>query len=414
LPQSKAIPKELLPLGDKPLIHYAVEEAVLSQIEKILFIQRKGQKGAFEYFKRNKALEEILEEENKEKELLALKEIENLANNVLITAKTQRKPIGIASAIYQARDFAFKEPCAVCFSDDIIDSKVPCLEQLQEIFSTCESPVLALKKVSPDRIPSYGIVKVEKIANRFYKIKGTSEKPKLEDAPSNLAIVGRMILTEDVFDFLGKNREMTAKNVSISVALGGEPRKLNIKGENEFLGKGVGYCPVCDASFYKGEDLAIIGGGNAGLEAAIFLSCIAKNILLLERGKALLGDIKNQEKIKKLNNIKVYTNAEVLEIKGNNFVSSILWKHNKEILKTNLKAVFIQIGYIPKTELLKDLVDLNEKKEIIVNADMETKTKGLYAGGDIVNSKVKQIICAAASGAVASLSAFNYLRKNEN
>jgi len=220
LPQSKAIPKELLPLGDKPLIHYAVEEAVLSQIEKILFIQRKGQKGAFEYFKRNKALEEILEEENKEKELLALKEIENLANNVLITAKTQRKPIGIASAIYQARDFAFKEPCAVCFSDDIIDSKVPCLEQLQEIFSTCESPVLALKKVSPDRISSYGIVKVEKIANRFYKIKGTSEKPKLEDAPSNLAIVGRMILTEDVFDFLGKNREMTAKNVSISVALG--------------------------------------------------------------------------------------------------------------------------------------------------------------------------------------------------
>ena len=94
------------------------------------------------------------------------------------------------------------------------------MEQLQEIFLTCESPVLALKKVSPDRISSYGIVKVEKIANRFYKIKGTSEKPKLEDAPSNLAIVGRMILTEDVFDFLGKNREMTAKNVSISVALG--------------------------------------------------------------------------------------------------------------------------------------------------------------------------------------------------
>jgi len=214
--------------------------------------------------------------------------------------------------------------------------------------------------------------------------------------------------------FLVKTISKVFKSKTLIVASGGEPRKLNIKGENEFLGKGVGYCPVCDASFYKGEDLAIIGGGNAGLEAAIFLSCIAKNILLLERGKALLGDIKNQEKIKKLNNIKVYTNAEALEIKGNNFVSSILWKHNKEILKTNLKAVFIQIGYIPKTELLKDLVDLNEKKEIIVNADMETKTKGLYAGGDIINSKVKQIICAAASGAVASLSAFNYLRKNEN
>ena len=220
LPASKVVSKELIPLSSKPLLHYNIEEAVLSGIENIAFIVRGNQKTTLKYFEEDEKLEQILKENNKKRELLVLDEISNINSQLKFSTYTQRKPMGVASAIFKAKDFVKKEPCVVSFCDDVIDSKVPCIEQLQKMFLTCGRPVLALKKMPANRIPNYGIVKVEKIANRFYKIKGTSEKPKLEDAPSNLAIVGRMILTEDVFDFLGKNREMTAKNVSISVALG--------------------------------------------------------------------------------------------------------------------------------------------------------------------------------------------------
>lgn len=200
---------------------------------------------------------------------------------------------------------------------------------------------------------------------------------------------------------------------AVIVASGSKPRELNIKGEKEFLGKGVGYCPICDGPFLRNKDIAIIGGGNAAFESAIFLSNIAKNIFILERGDRALADQKNQQKVNDFQNIKVFTNAQVLEIKGGNFVNSIEWMHHENIIQTELQGVFIQAGYIPKTDYLKDLVELNEKKEIIVNSDMETKTKGLFAAGDITNSKVKQIICAASSGAIAALSAYNYLLNYE-
>lgn len=200
---------------------------------------------------------------------------------------------------------------------------------------------------------------------------------------------------------------------AVIIAAGSKPRELNIKGEKEFLGKGVSYCPVCDGPFLKNKDIAIIGGGNAAFESAIFLSNMVSRILILERGTRVLADQKNQEKVKSLGNVHVFTNAQVLEIKGNDFVNSMKWMHNEKLIETELKGVFIQAGYTPKTDYLKELVDLNDKREIIVDIDMETKTKGLFAAGDITNSKVKQIICAASSGAIAALSAYNYLLNYE-
>ena len=126
-----------------------------------------------------------------------------------------------------------------------------------------------------------------------------------------------------------------------------------------------------------------------------------------------MADQKNQEKVNSFKNIQVFTNAQILEIKGNDFVNAIKWMHNNELIETEFKGVFIQAGYIPETDYLKKLVDLNDKKEIIVNSDMETRTKGLFAAGDITNTKVKQIICAASSGAIAALSAYNYLLNYE-
>ncbi|MFA7141864.1 MAG: sugar phosphate nucleotidyltransferase [Candidatus Paceibacterota bacterium] len=220
LPASKVVSKELIPLSSKPLLHYNIEEAVLSGIENIAFIVRGNQKTTLKYFEEDEKLEQILKENNKKRELLVLDEISNIANNLKFSTYTQRKPMGVASAIFKAKDFIKKEPCVVSFCDDVIDSKVPCIEQLQKMFLTCGRPVLALKKMPANRIPNYGIVKVEKIANKFYKIKGVSEKPKIEDAPSDLAIIGRMILTPDVFDYLSNNKEMLTKDKSISIALG--------------------------------------------------------------------------------------------------------------------------------------------------------------------------------------------------
>ncbi|HOI60141.1 MAG TPA: FAD-dependent oxidoreductase [Candidatus Pacearchaeota archaeon] len=200
---------------------------------------------------------------------------------------------------------------------------------------------------------------------------------------------------------------------AVIIASGSKPRELNIKGEKEFLGKGVSYCPICDGPFLKNKDIAIIGGGNAAFESAIFLSNIANKIFILERGDRALADQKNQEKVNSFKNIQVFTNAQILEIKGNDFVNAIKWMHNNELIETEFKGVFIQAGYIPETDYLKKLVDLNDKKEIIVNSDMETRTKGLFAAGDITNTKVKQIICAASSGAIAALSAYNYLLNYE-
>lgn len=215
----------------------------------------------------------------------------------------------------------------------------------------------------------------------------------------------------DIFKLKTSSGEFVSRTVI--VASGSSPRELNVKGEKEFLGKGVGYCPVCDGPFFRNKDVMIVGGGNGSFEAAIFLSNIAKSITIIERGEQFLADRKNQEKVKQFKNIEVFTNSQVLEIKGNKFVESVLYESGVEVLEKSFQGVFIQIGYVPKTEFVQSLVELNLRKEIIVNESMETKTEGLFAAGDITNSKVKQIICAASSGAIAALSAYNYLLNHE-
>lgn len=244
LPVSKVVSKELIPLANKPLLHYNIEEAILSGIEEIAFIVRKDQKGVLEYFKDDSKLEQILKENNKTRELKAIENIKELAKNIKFSTFVQKKPMGVADAIFQAKSFIGKDPCAISFCDDVIDSKIPCLEQLQEMFLTCGRPVIALKKMPPERLSSYGVVKVEKIANRFYKIKSVSEKPKLENAPSDLAIIGRMILTPDVVEYMSNNKETMVKDRSISVALG----------EMAELGKAI-YAHEIDGSWLECGDI---------------------------------------------------------------------------------------------------------------------------------------------------------------
>jgi len=220
LPLSKVISKELIPLVDKPLIHYIVDEALNSGIKEIQLVTRKNQKDVVEYFKSNPELEKILQEKNKKDELAVLKEMEDVLKVIKFSSSVQKKPAGNVDAICQAREFAGKDPVGIFFCDDIIYSKeIPGFQQLREVYETCQRPVVALKRMPREVLSKYGVVAVEKIANNVYKIKKVVEKPK-ENPPSDLVIVGRYIITPEVFERIEKDKSMRLNDYSISQVLG--------------------------------------------------------------------------------------------------------------------------------------------------------------------------------------------------
>jgi UTP--glucose-1-phosphate uridylyltransferase len=220
LPLSKVISKELIPLVDKPLIHYIVDEALNSGIREIQLVTRKNQKDVVEYFKSNPELEKILREKNKKEDLAVLKEMDEVLKTIKFSSSIQKKAAGNVDAICQAREFAGKDPVGVFFCDDIIYSKdVPGFQQLKEVYETCQRPVVALKRMPREVLHKYGVVAVEKIANNVYKIKKVVEKPKGE-APSDLVIVGRYIITPEVFEKIEENKSMRMNDYSISQVLG--------------------------------------------------------------------------------------------------------------------------------------------------------------------------------------------------
>jgi alkyl hydroperoxide reductase subunit F len=212
-----------------------------------------------------------------------------------------------------------------------------------------------------------------------------------------------LVLTEGKKEF---------RSLAVIVASGADPRPLEVPGEKEFIGQGVSYCVTCDGIFYKDKTAAVIGGGNAGFEAALFLAKIAKKIYILEFGSEVKADKVNQEKAKKAKNIKLITNTGLKEIKGEKFVELVVYQDNKtkELKKIEADGVFIEIGSIPATDFVKGLVEFNEKDEIKINSKTgETNIPGLFAAGDITDEKYKQIVVAAAQGTKAVLSASRYL-----
>lgn len=205
LPLSKAVPKEFLPLADKPIIRYLLEEALSANIKEIIFIVRPGKKGEIlEYFKKSPKLEKILKERKKEQLLTELKTLEEFSKNFKFSFINQREPLGDGHAILQAKKLIGKEPSGVFFIDDVIDSNISCFSQLLQIFKTCQKPIVALKKLPKEKLPAYGVAAVEKIASRVYKIKKIVEKPSIDSVSSDLAVAGRYIITPEVFDYLGK------------------------------------------------------------------------------------------------------------------------------------------------------------------------------------------------------------------
>lgn len=204
LPLSKVVPKEFLPLVDKPTIQYIVEEAMHSGIEEIIFVVSSKKTAVIDYFKENKNLEKLLKKRGRSELLKELELLKTISKKISFSTVIQKQPLGDGHAILQAASFAKKEPVAVMFGDDIVESKTPCIEQLIKLYKTSQRPILALYRVPQEKLSSYGVVAVDKIANRVFKIKQIVEKPSLENAPSNLAILGKYVLTPDVFEYLSK------------------------------------------------------------------------------------------------------------------------------------------------------------------------------------------------------------------
>ena len=201
------------------------------------------------------------------------------------------------------------------------------------------------------------------------------------------------------------------KGRTVILSTGARWRNINVPGEQEFKNKGVAYCPHCDGPLFKGKRVAVIGGGNSGVEAAIDLAGIVGHVTLIEFDTQLRADAVLQRKLRSLSNVDVLTNAQTTEITGDQKVNGLVYKDRAtgELKKVELEGVFIQIGLVPNTDWLKGTVELSKHGEIIVDARGQTSVPGVFAAGDATTVPFKQIIIAAGDGAKAALGAFDHL-----
>lgn len=226
--------------------------------------------------------------------------------------------------------------------------------------------------------------------------------------------VSKLEKLDDHFKITLTNGEQY-ESEAVILAHGKIPKSLGIPGEDKFIGRGVSSCATCDSPLFKNKNVAVIGGGNSALEAAELLMKFATKIYLIHRRDSFRGDEITQKKVKAAKSVEIIYNAVPVEIKGKEKLEAITVEDVKTKKRSELKVdgVFVEIGHILDTEFAKDFVDRNELNEIKVNKNMETRTPGIFAAGDVTDGPFKQTITAAGNGAVAGLSAYNYLMKKQ-
>lgn len=204
------------------------------------------------------------------------------------------------------------------------------------------------------------------------------------------------------------------KGKTVILSTGARYRQLEVPGEEEFKNKGVAYCPHCDGPIFKGKDVAVIGGGNSGVEAAIDLAGIVNHVTLIQRNSELKADKVLQERVRSLKNVTVITNALTTEITGTDKVNGLTYKDvvSGEEKHIELQGVFVQIGLLPNTEFLEGAVEMNAHGEIIIDKHGATNIPGIFAAGDCTDTVYKQIVISMGSGATAALGAFDYMIRN--
>ncbi|OQC49441.1 MAG: Alkyl hydroperoxide reductase subunit F [Tenericutes bacterium ADurb.Bin024] len=257
-----------------------------------------------------------------------------------------------------------------------------------------------------DNYLGFSNIPAQKLIDEFRNHIENSKVPMLTDV-----LVTNIEKSADIF-IITLNNGKTLQSKTVLYALGGSPRKLKVPGEDKLAGKGVAYCATCDGPFFQDKDVIIAGGGNSAIDATKDLARIAKSVTIIEKF-TISADKTSVEQVAKLPNVTMFEETDVTEIIGDKYIEGIRVfdrKANKERI-INTEGLFVEIGSIPNTALLKDLVELNKWGEVIVNNKQETSLKGLYAAGDVTNNWIRQVIVAAADGAKAALEANNYITK---
>jgi UTP--glucose-1-phosphate uridylyltransferase len=258
LPATKASPKEMLPLVDKPLIQYSVEEAVASGIESILIVTGREKSSIENHFDISYELEDLLQEKGKTEFFEQVRAISDLCR---ISYTRQKQALGLGHAIYQAKDFSENEPFAVLLADDVVDAETPALRQMIDVFEEYDAPVLATMQVAGEAISRFGVIDAEEVAPNVFRIKDMVEKPKFEDAPSDLAIIGRYILTPDVFDAIERTEKGAGGEIQITDAMRlmlkeGKPfYAVKLEGNRHDAGDKLGFLIATVEFALKREDL---------------------------------------------------------------------------------------------------------------------------------------------------------------
>jgi NADH-dependent peroxiredoxin subunit F len=290
-------------------------------------------------------------------------------------------PAGAAAAIYAARKGIRTGVLADRFGGQVLDTLA-----IENFVSMKETDG-----------PRFAIALEEHVKHYEVEIMNTQRASKL--------VPGKMIEVQT-------ESGAVLKSKSVIVATGARWREINVPGEKEYRNHGVAYCPHCDGPLFKGKRVAVIGGGNSGVEAAIDLAGIVAHVTLIEFGAELRADAILQKKLRSLGNVDIITSAQTTEIHGDGKrVNALSYtdRGNGESHKLELEGVFVQIGLVPNTEFLKGTLDLSRFGEIEVNARGETSVPGVFAAGDVTTVPFKQIVIAVGEGAKASLSAFDYL-----
>ncbi len=216
LPATKASPKEMLPLVDKPLIQYSIEEAVASGIESILVITGRDKSAIENHFDISFELEQLLKEKGKSEMFEQVRAISDIAR---ISYTRQKQALGLGHAIYQAKDFVGDEPFAALLADDVVDAEKPALRQMIDVFEKYQAPVIATMQVRGEAISRFGVIDADEVEPGVYKIKDMVEKPAFADAPSDLAIIGRYIFTPDIFDAIERTKPGAGGEIQITDAM---------------------------------------------------------------------------------------------------------------------------------------------------------------------------------------------------
>lgn len=216
LPATKASPKEMLPLVDKPLIQYSVEEAVASGVDSILIITGRDKTAIENHFDISFELEQLLKEKGKNDMFELVRSISDIAK---ISYTRQKEALGLGHAIYQAKDFVGSEPFAALLADDVVDAEKPALKQMVEVFEKYDAPVIATMQIEGEAISRFGVIDADEVEPNVYRIKDMVEKPAYADAPSDLAIIGRYIFTPDIFEAIERTTPGAGGEIQITDAM---------------------------------------------------------------------------------------------------------------------------------------------------------------------------------------------------